>query len=200
MNTQKTITKDANALKRVAGFTLDQTILVVAVIAVLATVIISSVAWDVLSKANATKLTAHLTQIGDAMGQYYRDNSHQWPTDSTQLVEYLGGSYSSQGPNDLRTPFASGSTPSSMSIPSAFANGRELASGSACDPDDPSNDCYVVMEMTNVDTADVVQADKNIDGEPKTAAERTAARTNGRLRWSGTSSTTTVTFFATKRY
>ena len=49
--------------RKLAGFTLDQTILVVAVIAILATIIISSVAWNVLNRANATRLTAHLTQI-----------------------------------------------------------------------------------------------------------------------------------------
>ena len=190
MNTNKENKKQ----KRTGGFTLDQTILVVAVIAVLATVIISSVAWTVLTRANATKMTAHLAQVADAIGNYYQDNSNDWPQDAEDLAQYLAG-YSIDT-NDLITPFGTSTTPSKLVYDST---GKSLSkpgeSGVACVVAD--KDCYFTVTMSEIQAQEAEEANNAVDGK----SEGADAKTKGRLRWTDGAGTTrvTITYFAVKK-
>lgn len=181
---------------KIAGFTLDQTILVVAVIAILATIIISSVAWSVLSKANATKIAAHLTQIGDAIGNYYRDNDHQWPETAQDLKAYLG-SYAKSGSNDLITPFGTSSNPAVLSIDTVSKNtGKSLSTGNICSGGEI--DCYIVLKISNMPVEDLKEANESIDGSYGTDNVK---RTEGRLRWATSSNgLAEAEYYAVKRY
>ncbi len=60
------------------GYTIDQTILVVAVIAILITLIIASVGWDLITRAGGTKLASQLGQIQDSIGTFYGTHG-MWP-------------------------------------------------------------------------------------------------------------------------
>lgn len=65
-------------IKRNLGYTIDQTILIVAIIAILITLIIATVGWDLINRAGGTKLAAQMRQVEDAAGQFYAQ--HQvWP-------------------------------------------------------------------------------------------------------------------------
>lgn len=67
--------------KRNAGYTIDQTILIVAIIAILITLIIGTVGWDLINRTGGAKLAAQLRQIEDANGQFFAQ--HQlWPHQS----------------------------------------------------------------------------------------------------------------------
>tara|TARA_Y100001960_G_C14596461_1_gene788398 strand:- start:277 stop:864 length:588 start_codon:yes stop_codon:yes gene_type:complete len=188
---------------KVAGFTLDQTILVVAVIAILATIIISSVAWEVLTKANSTKLTAHLNQIGESVGQYYQDTHptegpYIWPDNAGKLEAYLAG-YSKDG-NNLNTPLG-GSTLAVLSFPSTYEQKLSASGntgGGACSSSD--NDCYITVQITNIPLQEVEAANEAIDGAAETKATR---HEKGRLRWTGHSgagsSLVTLTYYAVKK-
>jgi Tfp pilus assembly protein PilE len=65
-------------LRRADGYTIDQTILIVAIIAILVTIIILTVGWNIINKASGTKLAAQFKQIEDANGQFYAQH-RTWP-------------------------------------------------------------------------------------------------------------------------
>lgn len=189
--------------RRLAGFTLDQTILVVAVIAVLATIIISSVAWNVLNRANATKLNAHLQQISDSIGNYYQDGDgteiNAWPSKASQLNRYLAG-YTPSTTDNLYTPFGTASNKSELVI---VGGGNERgyslttngSSASICASGDM--DCYILIRITNIQAQEAEQANESIDGPAETTANA-----QGRLRWTAGTGTDRVTmeYFAVKRF
>jgi hypothetical protein len=68
-------------LRRTAGYTLDQTILIVAIIAILITLIIISVGWELINRSSGTKLAAQFRQVEDAIGQFY-STYRIWPDES----------------------------------------------------------------------------------------------------------------------
>tara|TARA_Y100001960_G_scaffold302080_1_gene352751 strand:+ start:1041 stop:1598 length:558 start_codon:yes stop_codon:yes gene_type:complete len=179
--------------RKIAGFTLDQTILVVAVIAVLATIIISSVAWNVLNRANATKLNAHLTQINDAIGQFYQDNDFAWPSDAQDLAPYLAG-YNNGTSGKLTTPFFKGSE---LTVTDGDAGGTRLSTGGACGSTS-YDDCYITIKISEIQVQELEKANEAIDG----ATEGSQASSKGRLRWGTGSSTDRVelTYYAVKLF
>lgn len=65
-------------LRRTEGYTIDQTILIVAIIAILVTMVILTVGWNIINKASGTKLAAQFKQIEDANGQFYAQH-RTWP-------------------------------------------------------------------------------------------------------------------------
>jgi len=193
---------------KLSGFTLDQTILVVAVIAVLATIIISSVAWNVLSKANATKINAHLQQVTDAIGNFYQDgdgvNLNVWPQDAEDIGRYLAG-YNVSG-NNLITPFGTSSATSVLALQGGtntdnsdhqgFRLSTAGTAATAC-PASGGLDCYITVTITNLQAQEVIQANESIDGPSETTPNQ-----QGRLRWTNGSGTQriTATYFAVRKF
>ncbi len=63
------------------GYTIDQTILIVAIIAILITLIIVTVGWQLINRTSGTKAGAQLKQVEDANGQFF--SAHRvWPSAS----------------------------------------------------------------------------------------------------------------------
>jgi Tfp pilus assembly protein PilE len=184
-----------NKTNKLSGFTLDQTILVVAVIAILATIIISSVAWNVLNRANATKMNAHLTQITNAIGNFYQDNDYVWPDNAEDLAPYLAG-YNVITGGRLTTPFGTSGAQSEFALANGNTGGTRLIAGGSCTKSSSVPDCYITLTMTNVQVQELLQANESIDGPN----EGTQANTKGRLRWGtgGDSDRVTLTYYAVK--
>jgi hypothetical protein len=65
-------------VRRNGGYTIDQTILIVAIIAILVTMVILTVGWNIINKASGTKLASQFKQIEDASGQFYAQH-RTWP-------------------------------------------------------------------------------------------------------------------------
>lgn len=61
-----------------AGYTIDQTILIVAIIAILVTLIIITIGWQLINRTSGAKLAAQLRQVEDANGQFFSAN-RVWP-------------------------------------------------------------------------------------------------------------------------
>ena len=76
-----------NALKakRNAGYTLDQTILIVAIIAILITLIVATIGWELLNRAGGTKLASQFRQIEDANGLFFASHG-VWPHAAVEIV------------------------------------------------------------------------------------------------------------------
>lgn len=77
-----------NALraKRNAGYTLDQTILIVAIIAILITLIVATIGWELLNRAGGTKLAAQFKQIEDSNGLFFA-NHGVWPHAAFAIID-----------------------------------------------------------------------------------------------------------------
>lgn len=70
-----------NRMARTHGYTIDQTVLIVAIIAILVTIIILSVGLSLLNKAGGSKLASQFNQIEDANSQFFA-NFKVWPVDA----------------------------------------------------------------------------------------------------------------------
>ena len=53
------------------GYTIDQTILIVAIIAILITLVIVTVGWQLINRTSGTKAAAQVRQVEDANGQFF---------------------------------------------------------------------------------------------------------------------------------
>lgn len=77
-------------MRKSAGYTIDQTILIVAVIAILITLIIASVGWDLLNRTSGTKFASYLKQIEEANGTFYARQG-VWPNIAVDLSAVAPG-------------------------------------------------------------------------------------------------------------
>ena len=161
------------ALKKQLGYTIDQTILIVSVIAILVTMIIGSVGWDLLSRAGGTKLQSHLTQMEQAAGSFFAQYG-LWPTDvtgpptgpSTDAMKAL---------IDPNTSFTNGFDPdedefrnylNSYSIDGSTVKHPFGAGGDvSIEPKTENGQTTLVFELTNVPTREFNNADEGIDGK-----------------------------------
>lgn len=178
------------------GYTIDQTILVVAVIAILVTLIIGSVGWDLLSRASSTKLSAQLKQIETANGQFFSKYA-SWPTDAN----------ASNGVNALLNKSACGAICASDSafhdlLPGIDYNGgtpqHDFGAGGKIIEQDASsyngdNQKYIRIEMDSIPTTEYNEAEKTIDGDDPT--QDASAYTAGRLQVNGSTTGSTVTLY-----
>jgi len=174
-----------------AGYTIDQTILIVAVIAILITLIIASVGWDLLQRTSGTKLASQLKQVEDANGQFLARHN-VWPSDAIDLaVTPAAGSSETQAVAALidSTQIAvqfqgehQNMLPSVVMVAGVpqhqFGNGNTLSQvaldgGGFCGADD-----RLVVKMVGVPETELERANAAIDGDAEATPD-----TLGRLRW-----------------
>ena len=190
-------------LHSMAGYTLDQTILIVAVIAILVTIIIGSLGWELLGRAGGTKLASHLRQIEAANGEFYSKYS-MWPIDaavSGKGMLVLAGDDGALDEDKLT--LASGETLKNYlptyekdadDVKSPFGRGGTITMSTGT----YEGQDYIIVTFTNVPMSEAENADEAIDG--KGATDR---KTTGRVHYGdngskpvGSSSSTTLEFYA----
>lgn len=74
-----------NFLANRQGYTIDQTILIVAIIAILITLIIVTIGWQLINRTSGTKLGSQFRQVEDANGQFY-SAQRMWPHQAISTV------------------------------------------------------------------------------------------------------------------
>ena len=158
-----------NFMKRQLGYTIDQTILIVAVIAILVTMIIGSVGWDLLSRAGGTKLQSHLVQMENSAGSFFAQYG-LWPTDVTadgqnamlalirDDTSWTGGF--SPDPGEFRTYLAAYDPGSATAVRHPFGAGGEVT----IETETQNGQTYLVYTLTNVPSREYMNAEKGIDG------------------------------------
>jgi Tfp pilus assembly protein PilE len=57
-----------------AGYTIDQTILIVVIISILITLVITTIGWQLINRTSGTKLGSQLSEMETAVSQYYSAN------------------------------------------------------------------------------------------------------------------------------
>ena len=182
------------AMKRTAGYTIDQTILIVAVIAVLITLIIASVGWDLLNRTSGTKLASQLRQIEDANGQFFARQG-VWP----HVAIATGGDASCADAKLANMSALAGLCLDSSSSYAAratnliaglkldgddvlhgFGNTGKLSQKAGTSPSGLSASCpgastYLILTLENIPETELLEADDAIDGADGGAS--------GRLLW-----------------
>lgn len=200
--------KKYDQLRNQRGYTIDQTILIVAVIAILITMIIVSVGWDILTRAGGTKLASHLKQFEQANGQFFAANA-AWPheavstggadeSNGSRIACVLLGNTGSINPvyvsggvkNYLPGYTCSGGT----TVTHGFGGGNGEVKVYRVPSTDASNGMgqdYIVVKMESVPLTEARSAKKDIDGEGTDDDK-------GRLHISNASGgTADVTYYAT---
>lgn len=184
-------------LRRQAGYTIDQTILIVAVIAILVTMIVGSVGWDLLTRAGSTKLQSHLVQFENAAGSFF-SQYNMWPQQASStpadttvnfrtLIDETALQPAMQGAGNFRN-YLPAYTVDGGVVNHPFGSGNGTV-GLTTDVD--GGQTYIVFEMTLVPSEEFNRADEGIDGRQDWQA--------GRLRASvdpSTAQTVTLRYFA----
>lgn len=172
--------------KCVRGYTIDQTILIVAVIAILITMIIASIGWDLLARAGGTKLASHLRQFEIAVGQFYAKHS-VWPHQAGGSTGVGSGganfralmtsrivdeSYSSEIENYLPS-YDSTQEP----VQHNFGGGGDVTLDEEQEPN--TNQTYLTFTLIGVPKKEYEEADKKIDGDVNYHSGRVQGIDNG---------------------
>jgi hypothetical protein len=143
------------------GYTIDQTILIVAIIAILITLIIVTIGWTLLTRTTGNKLASYMTQMDTAINSFYNAN-RRFPATADGILAFqtagltkfrrvgtTGQDFRHEigGPNGtvrLINPAAS----------LAAVPGGGVATGQP----------HIVIEFTGVPLAEANQADISMDG------------------------------------
>jgi len=182
-----------------AGYTLDQTILIVAVIAILVTIIVGSMGWELLSRAGGTKMASHLRQIETANGQFYAEYD-MWPYEATNnsspadnMLVLLGDTTKAteltlDAGEELKNYLPSYETDGST-VTHPFGSGGEITQEVELN----GTQNYLTLTLVSVPRAEAMEADESIDGKSTTPFAQ------GRVQVpndDGTSSTVTLKYYA----
>jgi type II secretory pathway pseudopilin PulG len=151
------------------GYTLDQTILIIAIIAILITVIILTVGWKLLGTAAGTRLAGQLGDVKDALSGYYGQFQH-WPQGTTSNptldAAALAGFNDSNG---NKKNYLVGLLSSASGVThnlNLMSNRNVLLSqvnGSGSNWPGPTGSVYEVVEFQNISGSDFTAADAVID-------------------------------------
>lgn len=184
-----------NKGRKALGYTIDQTILVVAVIAILITLIIASVGWDLITRAGGTKLASYLKQVEDAHGNFYGIHS-MWvdvaldsdgttvsgPAENLLVLKsnlFGGGSRFDTGHKNLLPGFQD----NAVNLLSPFGSGAEVMTlersnhGAVGLSTTFTTGNSWVLDIPGVPTEEAMQADAAIDGND----DITLASNDGRV-------------------
>lgn len=171
-----------NYMKKAAGYTIDQTILIVAVIAVLITLIIASVGWDLLNRTSGTKLASYLKQIEESNGGFYARQG-VWPhvavddvnTATPELnIAVLAAPDAVTGTNQYAErwkPLLSGFdvNAAGTEVSHQFGSGGLITQTTGiCD----DSKTHLIITMEDVPLTEITNADETIDGEIDESAGR----------------------------
>lgn len=157
-------------LRRQAGYTIDQTILIVAVIAILVTMIVGSVGWDLLTRAGSTKLQSHLVQFENAAGLFFSQYS-MWPHQASATPADGNVNFRTLIDETALQPAMQGSGQFRNYLPAYVVDAgvvnHPFGAGTGAvtlDTDVDGGQTYVVFEMTAVPAEEFNRADDSIDG------------------------------------
>ncbi|MFD1983344.1 hypothetical protein ACFSOZ_11765 [Mesorhizobium newzealandense] len=183
MTSQLTFNNLFSRLTSNKGYTIDQTILIVAIIAILITLVIITVGWQLINRSSGTKAGAQLKQVEDANGQFY-SGQHMWPqnalttagTPTSNLAVLVNNSIpaaswaSNIDKSDLRNilpGFRITGTGTSAVVYHGFGGGSSttgIITEQANTMATVGSDQRIVVQFADMPLADAKEADKATDG------------------------------------
>ncbi|PZP39431.1 MAG: hypothetical protein DI585_04110 [Pseudomonas fluorescens] len=158
------------------GYTIDQTILIVAIIAILITLVIVTVGWQLINRSSGTKAGAQLKQVEDANGQFFSSQRvwpHQaitgTPTGATNMQVLANNGITTWAANinqsDLRN-LIPGFKLLSGSVYHGFGSGGIITQQANTYPAamNIGTDTRMVIQFAGVPLAEAKEADRAVDG------------------------------------
>jgi Tfp pilus assembly protein PilE len=165
------------------GYTIDQTILIVAIIAILITLVIITVGWQLINRSSGTKAGAQLKQVEDANGQFY-SGQHVWPqnalttagTPATTMAVLVNqtipaaswaANIDQSNLRNILPGFRISGTGTSAVVYHGFGSGTSTANTITEQVNTMATagpDQRLVVQFANMPLADAQEADKAIDG------------------------------------
>lgn len=183
------------------GYTIDQTILIVAIIAILITLIIITIGWQLINRTSGTKLGSQLKQVEDSITQFYAANKvfpdqafTATPTIAQTAVVLTGNtaglttlpSIQATNLSNFLGGFRTTGTAGSSVLNNSYGGTINIMRG---DPTNftgsPAGRQYLVVEFTQVPLSDAQEADRAIDNAMSNSAGRLVYNTTGCLTNTG---------------
>lgn len=168
-----------------AGYTIDQTILIVAIIAILVTLIIISVGWQLINRTSGTKLASQFKQVEDANGQFYA-SFRVWPdesysstaSDAANIMALTGSgvTYRATVPAAQQRNMIPGFRINGANVQHNFASGGNITMHRVTSPFGLQGS-YLVVEFSQVPFSEVQEAERAVD----TGSNGTADYASGRI-------------------
>lgn len=161
------------------GYTIDQTILIVAIIAILITLIIVTIGWQLINRTSGTKLGSQFRQIEDATGQFY-SAQRMWPHQaisavaarniSLALVNALPSGVTwnaSVNQNELRNLLPGFPVDAAGNLIHNYGNGGSvlMMPGTVANWGVSGTNEYMVVQFSNMPVSEAKEADRAIDGK-----------------------------------
>ncbi|MBI1308538.1 MAG: hypothetical protein GC129_01590 [Proteobacteria bacterium] len=175
------------------GYTIDQTILIVAIIAILITLIIVTIGWQLINRTSGTKLGSQFRQIEDANGQFY-SAQRVWPHEAISSVSAANNMLalanalpsgvtwqSNIRESELRN-LLPGFAVSGGSVNHGYGTGGTVTQmpGTASNWGLTGTNVYMIVQFSSMPLTEAKEADRTIDG--------TEDPTQGRLVYQPTGS------------
>jgi Tfp pilus assembly protein PilE len=174
------------------GYTIDQTILIVVIIAILITLVIVTIGWQLINRTSGTKVASQMNQMEDAIGQFY-GTTRFWPhlafttaptapaTGNALIlagVTPAGAVINSSIPATAITNYVSGFTINgTTSVRNSYGGDISMMNGTVnAWTGAPATSQFMVVQFANVPVTDAQEADRAID--------TTSAHNAGRLVYS----------------
>ncbi len=185
-------------IRNTQGYTIDQTILIVAIIAILVTMIIITVGWNLINKSSGTKLASQFRQIEDAVGQFY-STYRVWPqasytgtVNATNTAGALTGNtpgtgYVSQVTAIGARNFLPGFLSTTSGVSHTMGSGGSITMSALTNPFGELQGQYLVVQFGAVPLTEAQEADMAVDGGS------TADFQSGRVQASPTANSCLVT-------
>jgi type II secretory pathway pseudopilin PulG len=152
------------------GYTIDQTILIVAIIAILITLIITTIGWTLLTRTTGNKLASYMTQMDTAINSFYNDN-RRFPTttDGIAAFQTAGLTKFRQVVTGTVTSFRHeiGGPNGTVRLINPATSTAAIPGGGVA-TDQP----HIVIEFTGIPLAEANQADMSMDGVASNSAGR----------------------------
>jgi hypothetical protein len=173
------------------GYTIDQTILIVAIIAILITLIIVTIGWQLINRTSGTKLGSQFRQIEDANGQFY-SAQRMWPHQAIDtptsanialaLANALPSSVAwnaSVNQNELRN-LLPGFANAGGGLVHNYGNGGSILMmpGTVGAWGVTGSNEYAVVQFTDMPVSEAREADRAIDGTEDAAHGRLVYQPN----------------------
>ncbi|NBV54212.1 MAG: hypothetical protein EBR79_00645 [Proteobacteria bacterium] len=167
------------------GYTIDQTILIVAIIAILITLIIVTIGWQLINRSSGTKLGSQFRQVEDANGQFY-SGQRMWPhqaissaTGDNNMLALANALPSgvtwaaSVSTADLRN-LLPGFAVASSQVRHNYGTGGAIMQmpGTVANWGVSGSNQYMVIQFGNMPVNEAQEADRAIDGVQNAASGR----------------------------
>lgn len=160
------------------GYTIDQTILIVAIIAILITLIIVTIGWQLINRTSGTKLGSQFRQIEDANGQFY-SAQRMWPHQAISTVTATNNTLAlanalpsgvswnaSVNQVELRNLLPGFAVNSGGNLMHNYGNGGSIIMmpGTVSTWNVSGDNEYMVVQFSSMPVSEAKEADRAIDG------------------------------------